>query len=703
MTVLIFFFLIFATRKILLSMKKLISLTFLIFLFSNLYSQCPVGQVQIAIVIHTDDYGKEGYWQLVPSGNSCGTGTIASGGNNNVGCNGGGQQNNPNGGYASNSTVNAGPWCINIGDTLDIIYTDDWADGGFTFDVFIAGYPVITNLTGTGDSPGTRFTFVAAPPPSHDVSCVLVKNKLYEKFGNTVITGLVKNTGTDTVTSVDIHYSIDNGIVQSAIVSGLNILPFQSALVQHSIPWSNSVIGEYDITLYANNPNGVPDANSTNDTAYKTVSAGPGIPNIIDNYIGVTPVLTEIGNSSDSIAVPRDLDFHPILTRNELWVILKSTEAIGGKTVKFTQAGQAGQTSLLQKDGNAWHFMSLPTAIAFSDNGNFATSPGVYDANHDGGNPFTGPTLWSSDPAIYAQPSGGNGSHLDMLHQSPHAMGICADEENAFWVFDDNDQDIVYYDFKEDHGPGKSYHGDAIIRRYSGLNVSGEPTHHVPSHLILDKSTNMLYIVDTGNDRVLRMDVTTGAFSQNLNPYEAVVEYSTWSGAVFNVFADSGFTTPCGIDFIDNRLIVSDYATGDIIIYDNSSSTGVEIGRIVTGTPGIMGVKIGPDGKIWYVNAMTNQVVRLDILPTGIQENSSDNFILYPNPAASQLNILMKRSVDEDVKVSIYDFKGALVQQTGVPTGEKELHVNVSGFSSGVYTVAIRGNKTSVIKKFIRD
>ena len=163
---------------------------------------------------------------------------------------------------------------------------------------------------------------------------------------------------------------------------------------------------------------------TANDEASRTITIGPGIPNIVDQYAGFIPTLEVIASSSQSINNPRDLDFHPILSRNELWVVLKGTETSGGKTVKITNAGESNQDELLQQDGNAWHFMSLPTGLAFSRNENFATSPGVFDSNHDGGTPFTGPALWSSDPDIYAEDSGGNGSHLDMLHESPYSMGM---------------------------------------------------------------------------------------------------------------------------------------------------------------------------------------------------------------------------------------------------------------------------------------
>ena len=685
-------------------MKSIYAIAFLLLLnFTYAFSQCPAGQVQVSIDIHSDDYGYEGYWQLVPSGNPCGTGTIFSGGNNLVGCNGGGAQSVPSGGgYPNQSMISEGPWCLDSGATYDIIFVDDYGDGGLIFTVNINGYPIYSGLTGTGNNAGTRIPFVVQPAYSHDIACAKVTLPSYVSPGNISISGEFMNRGTTPVTSIDVNYSIDNGTVYTSSVSGLSILPFESFNAASTNTWIPSLTGQNTIKMWASNINGTNDLDITNDTATKTINVGPATPNYIDDYIGASPVLTVIGNIADGIDVPRDLDFHPVLTRYELWVILKSTENSGGKTVKFTNAGQPGQTSLLQQDGNAWHFMSLPTGIAFSDNENFSTSPGVYDANHGSGTPFTGPTLWSSDPLIYAQPSGGNGSHMDMLHQSPYAMGICHEVDNAFWVYDANENDIVRYDFVKDHGPGNSDHSDGIIRRFGGLGLMGESTHHVPSHLILDKETNMLYIVDTGNDRILRMDITSGTFLNNLSPYEPTAEYSSWGNVTFNSFADSGLTTPSGIDLIGNRLIVSDFATGDIIIYDKSASTGVELGRIVTGTPGIMGVKIGPDGKIWYVNATTNEVVRIDGITAGLNPVSSTTELnTYPNPATSRIYISANAKFDV-ADLMIYDISGKIVDCDFTQVNDHNVSVNIDALSKGVYFAVVKNDKQSLTTRFVK-
>ncbi len=670
--------------------KRLAALLSLTFFSFNGYSQCPSGEVEVRIEVKTDTYAKECYWELLPAANACGVGTIFSGGNSAVGCNGGSQQANPNGGYPNNSTIQTGPWCLTQGASYKILFVDDYGDGGLTFTVKIDGFPVYSGLTGSGANAGTPIIFTAEPPPAFDMSCKSIQLKSYENIGSVPVIAEFSNRGSTTITSMDVHYSIDNGAVVSSSVSGLSISPFTGLNVSNPISWQAMSNGVYSIKTWASNLNGNSDLNNNNDTAYRTVTVGPGIPNIIDDYIGVTPILTIIGNSSDGISVPRDLDFHPVLTRNELWVINKSTENSGGETVKFSNAGESGQTSLLQQDGNAWHFMSLPSGIAFSDNENFATSPGVYDANHNGGAPFTGPSLWSSDPAIYAQPSGGNGSHLDMLHQTPYGMGICHEADNIFWVFDQDGGDPVRYDFKEDHGPGNDDHSDAIIRRYEGLSLQGEPTYHVSSHLVLDKENGMLYIVDTNNDRILKMDINSGSFSANLTQYEAVAEYSSYTGASWNVFVNSGLVTPSGIDIIEDRLIVSDYASGDIIIYSTGASTGVELGRIVTGTPGIMGIKIGPDGKIWYVNATTNVVGRIDGLSVGIKSNATVTSLeVFPNPAGNVATLRLNAPLSASADVSVFDMTGQLVLTSSMYKGESTLQLNTEKLTPGIYAIRL--------------
>ncbi len=91
-------------------MKKLLTIMLSSILGLNVFAQCPAGEVEVTIDVNTDAWGYEVYWELVPSGNGCGNGTIFSGGNSFVGCSGGGLQSaNAGSGYANSAVINEGP------------------------------------------------------------------------------------------------------------------------------------------------------------------------------------------------------------------------------------------------------------------------------------------------------------------------------------------------------------------------------------------------------------------------------------------------------------------------------------------------------------------------------------------------------------------------------------------------------------------
>lgn len=435
-------------------------------------------------------------------------------------------------------------------------------------------------------------------PPTLDAGLVELNTKAFAELTDEIpIKGTILNNGITTIESLEITYTPDGGTPVVEVLNGLNIEGFEYYNFSLPTTFIPSAEGVYNVAVEITSVNGTTDENEMNNALDFDVEIFPKVtaPNIIDEYLTTTPIFTPMNSTADNLNKPTDLDFFPILAKNELWVINQRIESDGGSTTTFYDAGESNQTSLHRVDGNAWHFMSLPTGIAFGENGNFANSAGVQDANHNGGT-FTGPALWSSDPDIYAQPSGGNGSHLDMLHGSPFSMGIAHEVDNVYWVFDGWNSEIVRYDFAEDHGPGNDDHSDAIVRRYKDFTVQRDGD--IPSHLVLDKSTGWLYIVDNGNDRVLRLNINSGNIGGTLPLInEPLAEHSSVVNTEWEVIIDSGLERPCGIEIMENRLMVSDYQTGDIVIYDMDNNFD-ELGRIETLEQGITGLKIGPDGSL---------------------------------------------------------------------------------------------------------
>ena len=552
--------------------------------------------------------------------------------------------------------------------------------------------PHVPALAGQNIKPvdNVYYEFIFGQQPQHDIVMKSLYMETYQHLGNAPfsIRGEFLNRGSDSISSYDLHYRLNGGAVQSATIAKAGIYSGEMATFESPQAWVPAIQGTYELEVWTNNINGHPDANPKDDTARASLVLSPAIPNRMDEYTSRFPILKVIADRTDRLNSPMDLDFHPDLRKKELWVINYDNETTGGSTVTFHHPGMPNQRSLWRRDGNAWHFMSLPTGIAFSSNGNFATSPGVFDANHNGGIPFTGPTLWSSDSAIYAQPSGGNGSHLDMLHETPVCLGIESEQENAFWVIDGYHRELVRCDFVADHGPGNDDHSDGRIRRVTDFPIT-MISNDIPSHLVLDKSTGWLYIVDGGGQRILRMDIhsgnATGTPSIPLN--ETIDEYVNWSNTSWEVVIDSGLVEPSGIEIIADRLLVSDYATGIIHIFQIDSTGLTRIKRIHTQQPGITGLKIGPDGYIWYVNSLRDELVKIETAGVSISEQKpeTESPIFFPNPTNGKL--FLKGTMMEKSHVYILDLSGRILDKQILPPFRGFIPISVEDIAPGVYVV----------------
>ncbi len=123
-------------------------------------AQCDENQTEVFITVYLDAWGYENYWELLPSGELCGGEALFIGGNvEQVGCDGAGDQDATGGnGYASNTSFTEGPFCLANGEAFDIVWVDDYNDGGSVFEVLQEG--IITGYF-EGSGAGNTFTFTA--------------------------------------------------------------------------------------------------------------------------------------------------------------------------------------------------------------------------------------------------------------------------------------------------------------------------------------------------------------------------------------------------------------------------------------------------------------------------------------------------------------------------------------------------------------
>lgn len=327
--------------------------------------------------------------------------------------------------------------------------------------------------------------------------------------------------------------------------------------------------------------------------------------------------LTQIAAPAAGLAKPTDLGFNP-LRPDELWVVNSGDDSV----LIITNASTDSRTSERRKDGYAVHFMAAPTSIAFGASpttfgrqGTFATCQ--ESRNSYGGaaapNDFMGPTLWSSDLTIFARLNpNGLGSHLDMLHASPLCMGITHQADNVYWAFGGLSNAVLKYDFGRDDAIGNDNHSDGEAYQY----ITGQLKYAagIPSHLVFRAADASLFIADTGNGRIVKLDTTSGVAGQALQSFEPMAAHARMENAIAaDVVSKSSqfLEAPSGLELKNDLLYVSDNATSRISVFTLS---GERVNYVDTGLPSgsLAGMAFGPDGKLYLVDMVGNRVLRVD-------------------------------------------------------------------------------------------
>lgn len=359
-----------------------------------------------------------------------------------------------------------------------------------------------------------------------------------------------------------------------------------------------------------------------------------------------------IVDASDGLLEPRDLEFHPGRT-NELWIANRGDDSM---TIVHN-TGLENQTSETREDSNSNHFLEEVSAIAFGAYhpefdwqwGSAQETQNTY-CGLGTPNQFMGPTLWPSSLDHYAVENQNNGngllgSHIDMNHESPDGMGIAHDNGNAYWYFDGYYGELVYYDFQIDHDTGQDDHSDGIVHRYSDVQLTRDAG--IPGHMILDKESGILYIADTGASRILWVNtddttIDTVDIMNDPSRLEPLAEYKRKTGIEWGIL-DTGLNRPSGIALDGDTLFISENGNGKITAYDLSEDgkSASERATVQTSAVFIMGLEIGPDGHLYYVDNGQDQVVRIDphfdTDADGIYD-ADDNCILIPNSDQANLD-----------------------------------------------------------------
>ncbi len=325
------------------------------------------------------------------------------------------------------------------------------------------------------------------------------------------------------------------------------------------------------------------------------------------------------------------LAFNPTI-EGELWVALRQfpsglpctmddergCAALPGVMAVVSDATSAAPEAVVKQDGNAWHFMRRPTAIAWGEGQLFGScGEALTDNYEDVDIPYAGPVLWSSDPGVFGvKPTAEqNGTHLDMLHETPYCMGIAHEAGNAFWVFNGQAGSLDRVDFHAPHAIGGEDHDDGEVHRY----VAGELLRvaEVPSHVAYDSERGLVYVADTGHGRVVSIDPSTASAGAAIDVWETLQASGAMDGATVRELVPPGtLQQPSGIawDGAGQRLYVTDHATSLVHVFD---AAGEPLQSFDTALPSgsLAGIALGPDGLAYVSHLQDGSVQRFDLRP----------------------------------------------------------------------------------------
>jgi DNA-binding beta-propeller fold protein YncE len=314
----------------------------------------------------------------------------------------------------------------------------------------------------------------------------------------------------------------------------------------------------------------------------------------------------EIGTESDGLATPRDLAFNPEAP-HQLWVVNEAADS----TTIFLHTGTAEQTSDTRAGLGNYHFLSKPSSLAFG-------APGMFATAHEQDQPtqrttpadFMGPTLWTSDLDIF---DSGHASHLDMLHNSPNAVGIAWERDNVYWVVDGAHQGLTRYDFNEPHELGGEDHSDGEALRYVPGELAYVPG--VSSHAEFDHASGKVYVADTGHGRIAVLDPSGATRGGTFGPNYDYGRRYRMQGATLSTFVDGeaiGMRQPSGLALVGDTFYVTDHETSRVFAFDRSGRLldWLDLSDVVPARS-LGGITLDGQGRIYLTDSVRHRVLEI--------------------------------------------------------------------------------------------
>jgi DNA-binding beta-propeller fold protein YncE len=313
-----------------------------------------------------------------------------------------------------------------------------------------------------------------------------------------------------------------------------------------------------------------------------------------------------VASREDGLNTPRDLAFNPEAPE-QLWVV----NFASNRMTIVRCPGTPERDAVTRGGPGNQHFLARPSTLAFGAPGSLATAHETDRATQPTTPPdFMGPTLWDSD---YDGFNGGDAAHIDMLHNSPNAVGIAWERDNVYWVLDGAHRSLTRYDFARPHERGGVDHSGGIVRRFAEGMFSYAPG--VSSHAEFDREAGRLYFADTGANRVAVFDPGGATVGARIAPNYDATTQTRMTGGALETFIDGAaaeLRRPSGLALVGDVFYVTDNETSRVTAF-NRQGRRLDWLDLASEVPagGLMGIAVDARGWIYLTDAVNHRVLEV--------------------------------------------------------------------------------------------
>ena len=477
----------------------------------------------------------------------------------------------------------------------------------------------------------------------YDVSNMSVDNSVYQEVNtSTNIVGTIQNMGSETITSVEISYSVDGGSAVTGTLTGLSIAPLATYQYTHPTAWTPTSEQLSTVTTNIVSVNGNPDGNSANDEASLDILVHP-------TPVARKPILEQFTSSTCPPCTPGNANVLSVMSNypGEYSKVNYQMSWPGAGDPYFTLEGQDRRT--------------------------------FYGVN--------------SVPSMHTDGSAGLNSN-----SYTGAVFEAAQEVPAFVNLTVSGTIQPTYTYEVQDGQLVRVDSSFVLSASVKINPIVDLPAGQVAHISLQE--NLTYNNEESNGETEFHDVMkkmlpdasgTSLSAISANDSVSLSESHTFPGT-YRLPNDAGDPIVHSIEhsieeWDDLRLAtwVQNPTTGEIWQSENAEVVVLdEANNITTDTV---------DGQVVYTVDGEEWVMFGDGLsPLGVHSTTAERISVYPNPARDVINL---RGVVGQVTVTIYDAAGRVVSTSVVDNNS----MDVSALDAGVYHVSIENNGVVSVEK----